>query len=108
VLPLLSNFGIVLQEAFHETNLSVTRGTIILTLNYSFGMVLSLFSGYVLRKFGYRKVALVASLMTSAGIMLAARASNFWEFLFTFSITCCKYHNNLQNIFLYVITDTNL
>ncbi|XP_063379810.1 monocarboxylate transporter 9-like [Cydia fagiglandana] len=86
VLPLIAGFGLVFQEAFHDVGLSATHGTLIITLNHGFGMLLSFFGGPVLRRFGYRKVAITGAIFISAGLMLTAVATSFWLFLFSYSI----------------------
>ncbi|CAH2092176.1 unnamed protein product [Euphydryas editha] len=86
VLPLIAGFGLIFQEAFVETGLSATEGTLIIILNHGFGMLLSFFGGPILRRFGYRKVAVVGALLVSSGLMLTAVATNFWLFLISYSI----------------------
>ncbi|XP_045520326.1 monocarboxylate transporter 9-like [Pieris brassicae] len=86
VLPLIAGFGLVFQEAFSDTGLSATQGTLIIILNHGFGMLLSFFGGPVLRRFGYRKVAVVGAILISIGLMLTAISSNFWLFLLSYSI----------------------
>ncbi|CAK1551943.1 unnamed protein product [Leptosia nina] len=86
VLPLIAGFGLVFQEAFEDTGLSATQGTLIIILNHGFGMLLSFFGGPVLRRFGYRKVAVIGALLVSVGLMLTAVSSSFWLFLLSYSI----------------------
>ncbi|KAJ2950635.1 hypothetical protein O0L34_g8890 [Tuta absoluta] len=86
VLPLIAGFGLVFQEAFADTGLTATEGTLIITLNHGIGMLLSFFSGPVLRSFGYRKVAVVGALCIAAGLMITSFASNFWVFILSYSI----------------------
>ncbi|KAG6450730.1 monocarboxylate transporter 9 [Manduca sexta] len=86
VLPLIAGFGLVFQEAFDETGLSATQGTLVIILNHSIGMLLSFFGGPVLRKFGYRKVAATGALLISAGLMLTSVASSFPVFILSYSI----------------------
>ncbi|XP_045487948.1 monocarboxylate transporter 9-like [Pieris rapae] len=86
VLPLIAGFGLVFQEAFSDTGLSATQGTLIIILNHGFGMLLSFFGGPVLRRFGYRKVAVVGAILISLGLMLTSISSNFWLFLLSYSI----------------------
>ncbi|KOB73435.1 Uncharacterized protein OBRU01_10902, partial [Operophtera brumata] len=70
VLPLIAGFGLVFQEAFYETGLSATQGTLVIILNHSIGMLLSFFGGPLLRRFGYRKVAVAGAILISGGLML--------------------------------------
>ncbi|RVE48936.1 hypothetical protein evm_006398 [Chilo suppressalis] len=86
VLPLIAGFGLVFQEAFDETGLTATQGTLIITLNHGIGMLLSFFGGPVLRRFGYRKVALFGAVLIFCGLVLTAAASDFWIFILSYSI----------------------
>ncbi|KAL0884091.1 hypothetical protein ABMA27_016110 [Loxostege sticticalis] len=86
VLPLIAGFGLVFQEAFDETGLTATQGTLVITLNHGIGMLLSFFGGPVLRRFGYRKVAAVGAILISIGLMMTASASSFWIFILSYSI----------------------
>lgn len=97
VLPLIAGFGLVFQEAFEETNLTATQGTLVIILNHGIGMLLSFFGGPLLSRFGYRKVAVVGAMLVSSGMILTAFANSFWVFILSFSIINCMYayYNNL-------------
>ncbi|KAM3968254.1 uncharacterized protein ACR2FA_007155 isoform 2-T2 [Aphomia sociella] len=86
VLPLIAGFGLVFQEAFYETNLTATQGSLVIILNHGIGMLLSFFAGPVLQRYGYRKVAVVGSILISVGLMITAASSNFWLFILSYSI----------------------
>ncbi|XP_069355288.1 uncharacterized protein [Maniola hyperantus] len=86
VLPLIAGFGLVFQEAFDETGLTATQGTLVIILNHGLGMLLSLFGGPVLRRFGYRKVAVAGALLITSGLILTAFSSSFWLFIISYSI----------------------
>lgn len=91
VLPLIAGFGLVFQEAFEDTGLTATQCSLVITLNHGIGMLLSFFGGPVLRRFGYRKVAVTGAILISAGLMMTSVASNFWIFLLSYSIINCTY-----------------
>ncbi|XP_014361817.2 monocarboxylate transporter 9 [Papilio machaon] len=86
VLPLIAGFALVFQEAFEDTEISAAQGTLIITLNHGIGMLLSFFGGPVLRRWGYRKVAVFGALMISSGLILTSMANNFWVFLLSYGI----------------------
>lgn len=86
VLPLIAGFGLVFQEAFDETGLTATQGTLIITLNHGIGMLLSFFGGPMLRRFSYRKVAIFGAVLIFTGLMMTAAASSFWMFILSYSI----------------------
>lgn len=100
MLPLIAGFGLVFQEAFDETGLTATQGTLVITLNHGIGMLLSFFGGPVLRRFGYRKVAAVGAILISIGLMMTASASSFWIFILSYSIINCKLFAALNLIFI--------
>lgn len=100
VLPLIAGFGLVFQEAFDETGLSATQGTLVIILNHSIGMLLSFFGGPLLRQFGYRKVAVAGAICISAGLMLTSVASSFWMFILSYSIINCEYGTKVHKQFI--------
>ncbi|XP_053600039.1 uncharacterized protein LOC128669312 isoform X2 [Plodia interpunctella] len=51
-------------------------------------MLISFFTGPVLQRYGYRKVAVFGAIFISLGLMMTASSSNFWLFIFSYSIIC--------------------
>ncbi|XP_075972249.1 uncharacterized protein LOC142974039 [Anticarsia gemmatalis] len=88
VLPLITSFGLVLQEAMSDTDLTRPQVTIVIVLNHSIGMLLSLFGGPTLQGYGYRKVAVAGALFISVGLMFTSISSEFWQFILSYSIIC--------------------
>ncbi|XP_077286913.1 uncharacterized protein LOC143911764 isoform X2 [Arctopsyche grandis] len=86
VLPLISGFGLIFQQTFDKLGISATNTSVIITVNYAFGMVLALFNGPLLRRFGYRKVSVVGSLLVSIGILLTSVGNSFLHFIITYSL----------------------
>ncbi|XP_072941886.1 uncharacterized protein [Epargyreus clarus] len=86
VLPLIAGFGLVFQKAFEDTNLTATQGTLVIILNHGLGMLLSFFGGPVLRRFGYRKVAVFGAIFISLGLFLTSIANSFSLFIISYSI----------------------
>lgn len=103
MLPLIAGFGLVFQEAFEETEITATQGTLVITLNHGIGMLLSFFGGPLLRRFGYRKVAVTGAIFISSGLMLTAFASSFWLFVLSYSIINCKSADCASFAFISVI-----
>lgn len=93
VLPLISGFGLIFQQTFDKLGISATNTSVIITVNYAFGMVLALFNGPLLRRFGYRKVSVVGSLLVSVGILLTSIGNSFLHFIVTYSLMTCKLLN---------------
>ncbi|PZC82528.1 hypothetical protein B5X24_HaOG210277 [Helicoverpa armigera] len=84
VLPLIAGFALVLNE----TDLTATQVTFVIVLNHSIGMLLSFFGGPMLSRFGYRKVAVLGAIFISGGLMIMAAATEFWQFILSYSIIC--------------------
>ncbi|KAJ8727111.1 hypothetical protein PYW08_015508 [Mythimna loreyi] len=84
VLPLIAGFALVLNE----TDLTATQVTFVIVLNHSIGMLLSFFGGPLLKNFGYRKVAIVGAIFISSGLMIMSAATDFWQFILSYSIIC--------------------
>ncbi|XP_047023087.1 monocarboxylate transporter 9-like [Helicoverpa zea] len=84
VLPLIAGFALVLNE----TDLTATQVTFVIVLNHSIGMLLSFFGGPMLSRFGYRKVAVLGAICISGGLMIMAAATEFWQFILSYSIIC--------------------
>lgn len=101
MLPLITSFGLVLQEAMADTDLTTTQITLVIVLNHSIGMLVSMFGGPALKGFGYRKVAVVGAMFIVVGLMLTAVSTDFWQFLVSYSILCCKYQ-----YFIYLYMDS--
>uniref|UniRef100_A0A2A4JLY7 Major facilitator superfamily (MFS) profile domain-containing protein n=1 Tax=Heliothis virescens TaxID=7102 RepID=A0A2A4JLY7_HELVI len=84
VLPLIAGFALVLNE----TDLTATQVTFVIVLNHSIGMLLSFFGGPMLSRFGYRKIAVLGAICISGGLMIMAAATEFWQFILSYSIIC--------------------
>jgi hypothetical protein len=86
IVPVLQSFGLIFKDKFHDIGMSATDSSLILNLNSALGMTLGLFNGVLLKKFGYRKVALLGGTLYSTGLIATAGANSFLHFLITYSI----------------------
>ncbi|XP_069674650.1 monocarboxylate transporter 9-like [Periplaneta americana] len=86
VVPILQSFGLLFRGRFEDLGISGTSASVIINVNSAFGMLLGLFSGYLLRSFGYRKIAIVGSVINSIGVILTSYAHSFAYFLITYGI----------------------
>lgn len=91
VVPLIHGFGLIYKETFATLGMKTTYVSVILNVNTSFGMLLGLINGPLLRKYGFRKMALVGGALTTIGIVSTAPAKTFAHFITTYSIITCKY-----------------
>ncbi|XP_036140026.1 monocarboxylate transporter 9 isoform X2 [Monomorium pharaonis] len=76
-IPIIQGFGLIFKDSFAALNLTATDTSIIINVNLAFGMILGLFNGPLLKIFGYRKVAIAASIMFAVGVILTAFANSF-------------------------------
>ncbi|KAG5332235.1 MOT9 protein, partial [Acromyrmex heyeri] len=76
-IPIVQGFGLIFKESFAKLNLTATDTSIIINVNLAFGMILGLINGPLLKIYGYRKVAMVGSILYAIGITLTAFANTF-------------------------------
>ncbi|KAJ9599803.1 hypothetical protein L9F63_026348, partial [Diploptera punctata] len=84
IVPIIQSFGLLFRGRFDQLELSGTDASVIINVNSSFGMMLGLFNGYILRSYGYRKVAIVGAITYSLGVILTSNADSFIYFLITY------------------------
>ncbi|XP_026288386.1 uncharacterized protein LOC113213510 [Frankliniella occidentalis] len=82
----MKGIGLVFKDMFSEMDMPATDVAIILNLNLSLSLLLGIFTGALIRKFGYRKVAAAGALLTCAGLLLTSVATTFIDFVIYFSI----------------------
>ncbi|XP_043267637.1 uncharacterized protein [Venturia canescens] len=86
MVPILQGFSLVLKDVFKNLKIPATDATVILSVNSAFGMGVGLIHGPLLRKFGYRKIALLGSVIFTIGITATAFATTFPHFMITYGI----------------------
>nr|CAD7196252.1 unnamed protein product [Timema douglasi] len=84
--PLIQTFTLLYKDRFNEIGMSATDASMIINVNYAFGMGLGLIHGAVLKRFSYRKVAIVASILNAIGVGLTSFANSFIHFLMTYGL----------------------
>lgn len=92
MVPSILGMGLIFVQVFAESNIPATQKTIITSTNMSFGMAMGLIHGPLLRKFGYRKVALTGATLFAAGILMTALSTKFSHFMICYGIMTCKLH----------------
>ncbi|XP_066583477.1 uncharacterized protein [Prorops nasuta] len=85
-IPILQNFSLVFKDKFSRLGLTATDVTIIININMAFGMILGLINGPLLRKYGYRKIAVFGSFIYTSGVTLTAFANTFALIIVTYGI----------------------
>lgn len=101
-VSLLHGFGLIFKDTFPLYGFNATEGTIIINTNMAFGMILGLINGPLLRIFGYRKMAVVGSLLYTIGVTTTAFARTFPLMMISYGICACKYNvcYNKRNVYL--------
>ncbi|XP_076675733.1 uncharacterized protein LOC143372940 isoform X2 [Andrena cerasifolii] len=93
-VSLLQGFGLIFKDTFPLYGFNATEGTIIINTNIAFGMILGLINGPLLRIFGYRKMAIVGSLLYTIGVTMTAFARTFPLMMLSYGI--CAYEKNIS------------
>ncbi|KAK0091864.1 hypothetical protein PV326_002596 [Microctonus aethiopoides] len=86
MVPLIQGMGLIFVQVFAESNIPATQKTIITSTNMSFGMAMGLIHGPLLRKFGYRKIALTGATLFATGILMTALSTKFSHFMICYGI----------------------
>lgn len=89
-VPIIQIFGLIFKDCLAELNLNATDISIIININLASGMMLGMVNGALLKTFGYKKVAMVGSILHAVGIMLTAFANTFSLFIICYGILSCK------------------
>jgi nitrate/nitrite transporter NarK len=89
IIPLMQTFGLIFKDTFVEMGLSATQGSLIINLNAAFGMIMGMVNGFLLKMFGYRKIALMASFLVTMGVILTSFATTFTHFMITYGLITC-------------------
>lgn len=85
-LPLITSFGLLFKDKLQMLSMPATDISMIININSAFGMSMGLFTGPLLKNFGYRKIACAASFMFATGIVMTAFATTFTHFIITYSL----------------------
>ena len=85
-VSLLQGFGLIFKDTFPLYGFNATEGTIIINTNIAFGMILGLINGPLLRIFGYRKMAILGSLLYTIGVTMTAFATTFPLMMISYGI----------------------
>lgn len=85
-VPILQSFGLLFKGRFDALEITGTDASVIINVNSAFGMILGLFNGFLLRKFGYRKISIVGAILNTTGVILTSYANSFVFFLVAYGI----------------------
>lgn len=83
---LLSVFGLVFGEELERMGHGTIGVAFVMNINSMVTNFSGLFTGYVLKKYSYRKVTLCGVLLTSTGMILSSISTNIWEIIISYSV----------------------
>lgn len=83
-------FGVMYHQKIIDLNLSAKQVSTMLSAGFACGTSVGFVSAPLIKNFGYRKVALLASVFHIGGKVLGAYARNYLEFFISYSIIECK------------------
>ncbi|KAL0275804.1 UNVERIFIED_CONTAM: hypothetical protein PYX00_003545 [Menopon gallinae] len=86
IISTLQSFGLMNKDRLLQLQFSATDITSLMSVNSSFGMILGIFNGPLLKKFGYRKIALLGAVLFVSGTFYTAFAENYIQFLISYGM----------------------
>lgn len=103
---MLKCFGLIYKNKFEQLSLSATDVTSIINFNSAFGMCFGLISAPLIKRFGYRKVAVTGGCSFAIGVAFASFSNNFWTFFVSFNIiqgtqvghSCCIFVSYIASV----------
>ena len=92
-MPLATSlcFGMIYGDYLKGLNITGTETVGLINLNLAFGMIVGLISGQLISMYGYRKVAIAGSILSSTGFILCSFSSTFIHFIITYGIINDEY-----------------
>lgn len=86
----MQSFGLIFNKKFMALEFTATEQAIIINTNASFGMLMGLINGSLLKQYGYRKIAILGGLLVAGGVTLTAFANSFIFFIISYGLITCK------------------
>ncbi|XP_011313865.1 uncharacterized protein [Fopius arisanus] len=81
MVPLITGMSLIFKDLFKYLQFPERDASIIMNTNMSFGMLMGLTHGPLLRMFGYRKIALSGSIMFVSGLLMTSISHKFTHFM---------------------------
>ncbi|XP_017765310.1 PREDICTED: uncharacterized protein LOC108554513 isoform X1 [Eufriesea mexicana] len=86
ILPMLQSFGLIFRDRFAELGINSTQTTTILNINCAVTSCIGLANGPLFRKFSYRQIAFVGSMICAISITILSMTKSFTGAIIFFSI----------------------
>ncbi|XP_063229799.1 monocarboxylate transporter 13-like [Bacillus rossius redtenbacheri] len=84
--PVMQTFALVYKDKFTSIGLSATDISVLINVNSSFGLFFGLVQGMILKRFGYRKVAIAASFFAFVGVLATSFGNSFLHFFIAYGL----------------------
>ncbi|XP_029034136.1 monocarboxylate transporter 9-like [Osmia bicornis bicornis] len=85
-VSLMQGFVLIFKDTFPLFGFNATESTVIINTNLAFGMILGLTNGPLLRTFGYRKMAVIGSILYSIGVFMTTFARSFTFLIISYGV----------------------
>ncbi|GJQ72073.1 hypothetical protein Trydic_g3170 [Trypoxylus dichotomus] len=85
-IPIGQGFGLIFMDRFSDLGFSASDIALIMNSSAAISMFCGIFNGPLLKRFGYRKIALVSACLTTSGVLLTAQASSFFQYILSYGL----------------------
>ncbi|XP_022901448.2 monocarboxylate transporter 14-like isoform X1 [Onthophagus taurus] len=85
-IPIMQGFGLMYKDTFQDLGFTATDSALILNTNAAFMMLCGIINGPLLKQLGYRKVSICGAFLTTVGVLLTSRATNFTHFMIAYGL----------------------
>lgn len=86
VISIIYSFGLVFIDKFQDLNFNSSDITNLISINAWFGMILGIFNGPLLKKFGYRRMAFIGITLYITGFLLSGISTEYYHFVICYGM----------------------
>lgn len=83
---LVSVFGFLFSQRLAELEIATSGAAVILSVQSTFLNLSGLFTGALIRRFSYQKVAITGALLMMSGLMLTTLADSLTAYILTYGV----------------------
>lgn len=84
--PPLQQYGMIYRQRMFNLGFSAKETTTIANIMLSLASLIGIVNGAMFRRFSYRQVAIVGSILIFSGILLSAACTTFWQYVLCVSV----------------------
>lgn len=81
VIPLTQNYGLIYKEKYEEWGITHAEYTFMRNLEFSISNCIGLFTGALLKKYGFRKMSLIGGFLTALAILITSQVTTITYFI---------------------------